>query len=221
MISATDNRHAAIRHREEILFLAIVLTLSAMVGLGFWYAATSVSRRDEVHGFAPEKPRALADFTLTDSTGRTVTRAELEGTVLAVNFIITSCSLTCQAVSTSMAEVQRLTTGEPDVRLVSFTADPRTDTAPVLAKWGARYGADTNRWLLLTGGKKEVQALIAASFIADTTNNPFNFSPGDFVGTGRIAVVDKHGNVRKFFNGQPSSAPAVVAAEIERLRKEN
>jgi len=205
------------RWGEEYIFLIVALALAALAGLGGWFVATA----RHSHGTPPDHPRELTGFTLTDRTGRTITRADLAGKFLVVNFVFTGCSISCLDVNRRMAEIQTLTAGQPDVQLVSLTVDPRSDTPAVLAEFGNRFGADTNRWLLLTGGKKEVQALIAASFIADTTNNPFNFSPGDFVGTGRIAVVDKHGNVRKFFNGQPSSAPAVVAAEIERLRKEN
>jgi protein SCO1/2 len=161
------------------------------------------------------------DFSLTDGTGRTVTRAEVEGKILVVSFLFTSCSLTCPEVTKRMAEIQRRTADLPDVRLLSLTVDPRSDTPPVLARWGARFGADTNRWFMLTGNKALLHEVIGTSFLAVETNNPFLSMPGNFAGTDHIALVDKHGRLRAFFNGLRLQTPAVVVAEIEKLRKEN
>jgi protein SCO1/2 len=118
-----------------------------------------------------------------------------------------------------MAEIQQLTTNQPDVRLVSFTVDPRTDTPAVLAQWAARYGADPNRWLLLTGSKRELYRVIGASFLATNASDPFNSMPGNFAGTERIAVVDQQGRVRVYFDGLRLETTAAVLAEIERLRR--
>jgi protein SCO1/2 len=217
----STNQPAAARHGEERLFQFILLVLAAVVALGFWWAATALSRRDELRGLPPDKPRQLAGFSLTDSTGRAVTRAELDGKILAVSFLFTGCGTTCPEVSQRMAEIQRLTANQSDVRLVSLTVDPRSDTPPVLAKWGMRYGADTNRWLLLTGNKATLQGLIGTSFLNTDASDPFNSMPCNFIGTERIAIVDQHGQVRMFFNGLRPETPAAVVAEMERLRKEN
>jgi cytochrome oxidase Cu insertion factor (SCO1/SenC/PrrC family) len=207
--------------REELRFQLIVLVLAAVAGFGCWLVAAALSRHDALRGLPPDKPRQLEDFSLTDSTGRAVTRAELDGKILAVSFLFTGCGLTCPEVSQRMAEIQRLTTNQPDVRLVSLTVDPHSDTPPVLAKWGARYGADTNRWLLLTGSKAVLQQLIGASFLATDAGDPFNSMPCNFTGTERIAVVDKHGRLRIFFDGLQLETSAAVVAEIAQLRKED
>jgi protein SCO1/2 len=206
---------------EEKLFLGIVVALAVIAGLGSWFAVVAFSHKEELRGIAPDHSRWLEDFSFTDSAGRTITRRDVDGKILAVSFLFTSCSLTCREVSHSMSEIQRLTTNAPDVRLLSFTVDPRSDTPLVLAKWGARYGADTNRWYLLTGDQGQLHNLIGTSFLPTETNNPFNSMPGNFGGTERIALVDKQGRVRMFFDGLRLETPAAAAAEIERLRKEN
>lgn len=208
-------------NKEERLFQVIVLVLAAIIGFGCWFAVTALSHHDALRGVPPDKPRQLEDFSLVDSTGRTVTRTDLEGKILAVSFLFTSCGITCPEVSEHMAEIQRAITNQPDVRLLSLAVDPRSDTPPVLAKWGAKYGADTNCWLLLTGSKPVLQQLIATSFLATNNYDPFNSMPCNFAGTERIAIVDKHGRLRIYFDGTRIESPAAVVAEIERLRKEN
>jgi protein SCO1/2 len=119
-----------------------------------------------------------------------------------------------------MAEIQRLIANDAGVQLLSLTVDPRTDTPPVLANWGARFGADPNRWHFLTGKKAALHGLIAQSFLAQDHGDPFNSMPGNFTGTERIAVVDKHGRVRIYFDGLRNETPAAVVAEIGKLRGE-
>ena len=207
------------RSGDERLFLVVVLALAAIAGLGSWFAAVALKRHDDTRAIAPDKPRRLENFSLTDRTGRTVTRSDLDGRFLVVDFLFTSCSLTCPAVNRQMAEIQRLTASQPDVRLVSLTVDPRTDNVPLLAEYGERYGADTNRWLLLTGEKAVLHDLIARSFLAQDSDDPFSGMPGNFSHTERIAVVDSSGHVRSYFDGLREDAAPAVVAEIARLRK--
>ena len=205
---------------EEKVFLVAILTLAVVAGIGSWFAAVAFSHHDHAHGILPDKERTLGEFSLTDENGRTVTRAELDGKILVVSFLFTGCSLTCAEVTKRMAEIQNLTAHEPDVKFVSLTVDPRSDTPPVLAKWGERFGADTNRWQFLTGDKTVLHALIAKSFLTQDNGDPFNSMPGNFTGTERIAVVDKHGKTRIFFDGLRPETPLAVVAEITRLREE-
>ena len=205
---------------DEKYFLAIVIALALVAGIGSWFAVAAFSAKEKVRGLPPDKARTLVNFALTNSAGAEVTRDEVRGKILVVSFLFTSCSLTCPEVTKRMTEIQKLTTGSDDVRLLSLTVDPRSDTAPVLAKWGARFGADTNRWHLLTGDQDQLHWVIGTSFLATETNNPFNSMPGNFAGTDRIAVVDQRGNLRAFFDGLRVETPAAVAAEIELLRKE-
>ena len=206
---------------DEKIFLVIVISLAVVAGIGSWFAAAAFARHDQARGILPDKERTLGEFSLTDENGRIVTRTELEGKILVVSFLFTGCALTCPTVTQRMAEIQQLTATNADVRLVSLTVDPRSDTPPVLAKWGARYGADTNRWYFLTGNKPVLHGLIAQSFLAQDNSDPFNSMPGNFTGTERIAVVDQHGRTRIYFDGLQPETSAAVVAEIAQLRGEN
>jgi cytochrome oxidase Cu insertion factor (SCO1/SenC/PrrC family) len=159
------------------------------------------------------------DFSLTDRTGRIVTRADLAGKFLVVDFLFTSCSLTCPMVNGHMAEIQKLTANQPDVKLLSLTVDPRDDTTDVLAKYGQQFGAETNRWLFLTGDRDELYHLIATSFLSQDQNDPFTYMPGNFSHTERIAVVDSQGNVRAYFDGLAHNVSSAVVQQIARLRQ--
>jgi protein SCO1/2 len=217
----------------ERLFVIVAVVICFILGTGFCallfvlnyrgqsQAASADSLPDSKPAFIqPDHPRSLAEFTLTDSAGHAITRADLSGKILVVDFLFTSCSLTCPAVNTQMAQIQQLTTNQPDIRLVSITVDPRDDTPVVLQKYGARFGADTNRWLFLTGQKAALYNLIGKSFLAQDLNDPFSNMPGNFSHTERIAVMDARGNLRGYFDGLNQNAASAVVEEIAKLRNE-
>ena len=169
----------------------------------------------------PNRVRTLGDFRLTDRTGRVVSRAELQNSYLVVNFVFTSCSISCLQVNQRMAEVQRLVSCRVDVRLVSFTVDPGTDTPQTLAQFGEKFGADTNRWLLLTGDKRMLYELIEDSFLKRDPTITTGGMPGGFVGTDRIVLVDGSGKIRKYFDGFNPATPEAVLASLNNLKQEN
>ena len=193
----------------------LVLIMAAVAGV-----VILTSPRSHADGFAPKTERRLADFRLTDRTGREVSRADVAGMFLVGNFVFTSCSVSCLLVNQQMAEVQRLTAGQPDVQLLSLTVDPRTDTPPVLAQFAARFGADTNRWLFLTGDKAQLYGLIETSFLAREPFTQDSPMPGGFAGTERIALVDRTGRVRRYFDGMKPTSPAALTKLLGELRAE-
>lgn len=214
---------------DERLFFYVAVSVALFFGAGFCFLILFLNSHEKETGpasenlpprlIAPDHPRQLVNFSLTDRTGRTVTRTELNRKILVVDFLFTGCSLTCPAVNRCMAQIQQRTTNQPDVKLVSLTVDPRDDTVPVLAKYGEHLGADTNRWFLLTGDKTALYGLIAASFLNQDLDDPFNYMPGNFSHTDRIALVDARGNLRGYFDGLNENTAAAVVAEINLLRE--
>jgi protein SCO1/2 len=222
------------QRNDERLFAAAAIFAALVAGTAFCLLLFALNRREndavsdpvappadsESHLIAPDHPRQLANFALSDCTGRPVTRRDLDGKIVVVDFLFTGCTLTCPAVSGQMAQIQQLTTNQPDVKLVSLTVDPRDDTPAVLEKYGERFGADASRWLFLTGDKGELYRLIGTSFLAPDTNNQFGFMAGNFAHTERIALVDSQGRLCGYFDGLNLNTAVVVVREIAKLRNQ-
>ena len=107
--------------------------------------------------------------------------------------------------------------------LVSITVDPRSDTPEALARYAARFNASTNRWLFLTGDKKLIYPLIQESFLqpvaqADTPPDPFG---GGFIHSEKIALVDRRGTVRAYYEGMESTVAQKILRGIQQLRNES
>jgi protein SCO1/2 len=96
---------------------------------------------------------AVPDVTLLDQRGRAVPLRELLDTdePVLLNFIFTSCTAICPAMSATFAGVQKeLGSDSGRVRMVSVSIDPEQDTPQELAAYAERFRAGP-RWWFLTG----------------------------------------------------------------------
>ena len=201
--------------------IAIFLSVIGLVGLALAGVTALVRRPAAVAPPEMQQPaaRKLVDFSLVNWDGRPVTRADLDGKFLVVSFLFTSCSATCTEISRRLERVQTETAAAGDVRIVSFSMDPRTDQPPVLAQFARRWNADPKRWFLLTGEKAELHRVIEASFLARDPDLADLPSAG-FRQHYAIALVDRSGSVRHYFNGLAPTVAADVLDALGKLRRE-
>ena len=149
------------------------------------------------------------DFSLTERDGRTVTRADLLGSVWVADFIFTRCAGPCPLLSARMRSLQLELKGDADVKLVSIMLDPKNDTPPALVHYAKRFQADPDRWWFLTGdNEKEVHSLVGRGFlqsvVPQTDSTPLLHST-------YFVIVDRNGRIRSVHNGsEPESKPLIV-----------
>ena len=121
-----------------------------------------------------------------------------DGRTTIVSFVYTRCrdARMCPLVAAKFAAMQRALHPREHVRLVTLTLDPAYDTPPVLARYGAAYGADPSRWTLATGDGATVDELATRLGIARSVPQP-----GVVVHTEAVAVIDAHGRIARIVGG--------------------
>lgn len=142
--------------RAILLGLAAVLGVPAVIQAQTptgheGHAMTRAAARPAARVMSPQP--AIGDITLIDHDGRQVRLADaLTGDVpVMVNFIFTTCTTVCPIMSAGFARLQELLGNDSDdVKLISISIDPETDTVPALRAYAARQGAGAN-WRLFTG----------------------------------------------------------------------
>lgn len=108
------------------------------------------------------QPIPEAVFTDQNGQPRQLRADLLHNRVVAINFIFTSCASICPPMGAAFASLQHLTAARGlDVRFLSISIDPVTDTPPRLAAWAAQFQG-TSAWTLLTGPQSAVDAVQAA-----------------------------------------------------------
>lgn len=107
------------------------------------------------------------NYELTAHTGETLRFFDdvIEGKVVAVNFIFTSCKDVCPMETARMASVYEILGDRvgSDVFFYSITIDPENDTVEVLRDYAERFGVNGDNWKFLTGNKEEID-IIRAKF---------------------------------------------------------
>jgi protein SCO1/2 len=147
-------------------------------------------------------------LTLTNQDGKRISLKDFRGKATAVTFIYTRCPLPeyCTKMSTNFSDLARqLQTSDlkNDIRLLTVSFDPKTDTPKALKEYGLAYlrgieNPDFTVWQLATGTDKEVKDI--AQFFGlryETDENDktqFNHSL-------RTIVITPEGKVQKVFSG--------------------
>lgn len=152
-------------------------------------------------------------FQLTSHQGVPLRRADLDGAIWVADFFFTSCAGPCPKMTAQMRRVQKAFAQEPAVKLVSFTVDPETDTAPLLAEYAKGWDAIEGKWFFVTGEKKALYALARQGF--RVTAQPGDGGPHDFIHSTRFILVDRRGRIRGYYDG---TEKASVNRLIEHIR---
>ena len=150
---------------------------------------------------APRLPliKPAPDFTLLDTSYRPISLSELRGQVVLISFIYTACSSACPLVTQRMALLQgrlaRSGLQEREAHLLSITVDPDRDSAEVLGRYAARFGARQGGWRFLREEPERLQRVLAA-YDEWTRPQP----DGEIDHPARLYLVDRKGNIREIYS---------------------
>ncbi len=128
-------------------------------------------------GASPWGANYFPNVALTTHTGDTVHFFDdlIDGKIVAINFIYTTCVDSCPLETAQLVRVQRILGDRlgKDVHFYSISIDPANDTPEVLAEYRDRFGA---RWTFLTGNEADIIKLrrklgLYVEEIQDGSNN--------------------------------------------------
>jgi len=202
--------------RASILYLPGIMAL--VLVHAFLTGCTPAPTTSASTGNRPDLDIPAPAFTMTERSGNPVTRDDLKGKVWVASFVFTRCSGPCPQVSATMARLQKeLKLSEnPNLRLVTFTVDPDRDTPNELKEYANRYQADPEKWLFLTGlPEAELHKLLKDGFKVTAQRSTSQEAGDEFDHSSRLAVVDKHGTIRGYFDGIPSKSSPDADTEFE------
>lgn len=190
-----------------VLWSVLVLVIAGLV-VAFvrqqWRGAErrGVSRLEHFQSVPP--------FTLTQQSGQPFDSRALAGKIWLADFFFTSCPGPCLVMNRRLTEVQEaLHKMDGDVRLVSFSIDPEDDTPEVLRRYAKRFQAQEGKWFFLTGERQRIYDVAKQGFkLAVQPDAPgTETAPPLFTHSTNIALVDRRGQVRGYYD---STSPEVI-----------
>jgi cytochrome oxidase Cu insertion factor (SCO1/SenC/PrrC family) len=178
----------------------VILAVSGLCLLlvATWYVVCLPAAK--VHDRPLPVVASVPAFTLTERSGRTVSREDLLGKVWVADFVFTTCTGPCPEMTLRMRSLQEtLKRTKRDITLVTVTVDPVTDTPKVLQRYADKFGADPERWLFLTGDDERfIHNLVLKGFLQAlapaTEDSPIIHST-------RFVMIDRQGRIRGSHDG--------------------
>ena len=165
-----------------------------------------------------KKFHRIADFSLTNQNGKTVTQKDFKGKIYVADFFFTTCPNICIAMTDNLLKVQEKIKNNPNVMLLSHSVTPKIDSVPQLKKYAIEKGVIDKKWNLVTGDKKEIYDLARKSYLAvkeDGDGGPF-----DMIHTENFILVDPDRRIRGFYDGTDLEEIQRLLEELEILIQE-
>lgn len=165
-----------------------------------------------------KKYHKIADFSLTNQNGKTVTQNDYKDKIYVADFFFTTCQTICPIMTNHMAEIQKEILNDDDVMLLSHSVTPKIDSVAQLKRYAIKKGVNDAKWNLVTGDKKEIYALARKSYLAVKDNG--DGGPFDMVHTENFMLIDKKRQIRGFYDGTNANDIDKLLADIEILKQE-
>jgi len=182
---------------REVVFLAFILLTGVGMGLAIRayrgnanvnQPSAAVENSDPSH--PPEDEEWLSRFELIERSGDTVKSEQLLGQPYVVSFFFSTCPSICVQQNQKLKELQSEFNGE-GVKFVAISVDPETDTPEVLREYAARFGADPDQWLFMTGD---------LTYIRRVGGEIFRLPVDKKFHTERFVLVDPEGKIEGFYS---------------------
>lgn len=164
----------------------------------------------------------IGNFSFLNQDGKVVTQQDVKGKVFVAEYFFTTCGTICPIMNVQMQRVHKVYQGNKNVRILSFTVDPKVDTVAQMKRYAVAHGADVKSWFFLTGTQEKLYELARKSFFvlkpAETENQGDVGS--DFIHTNNFVLVDKEMRIRGYYDGTNSKEVDNLIGDIALLVKE-
>ena len=220
-----------LRFFSNYKFFAIVLLVLSLVIISIFYQI--LKPKEVLPVFQPaqvnkelvdstiqyvKKYHTIADFSLTNQNGKTVTQDTYNNKIYIADFFFTTCQTICPIMTDHMVILQNKLKLDPDVLLLSHTVTPEIDSVAQLKKYALNKGVLDSKWNLVTGDKKEIYQLARKSYLAVKSNG--DGGEYDMIHTENFILVDQKKRIRGYYDGTLEEDIESLLNDIDILKKE-
>ena len=206
--------NSSVRITLFVLLLLVVLIFGLVIGRQvFLVSGEALAAPDlsELNTYVYEQPRPLAEFTLVNENGDTVTREDLKGRWTFAFVGYTNCPDICPAAMANLRQTDRLLAKSlPQPQYLLISADPVHDTPEKLKAYTAFFGEHFHG---LTGDLDTLRALaksLNAVFVHRQVEGELLVDH-----SGHFALLNPQGQLQAVI--QPPHRPEALAEAFERI----
>lgn len=164
------------------------------------------------------KYHKIADFSLINQNGDTITQKDYEDKIYVADFFFTTCQTICPIMTDHMVQIQNATQADEDVLLLSYSVTPQIDDVAQLKRYAIEKGVKDEKWNLVTGDKKQIYELARKSYLAVKTDG--NGDEFDMIHTENFMLIDKKRQIRGYYDGTKPDDIEKLLKDIKVLKGE-
>ncbi len=165
-----------------------------------------------------KKYHKIANFSLVNQNGKTVTQNDYEDKIYVADFFFTTCQTICPIMTGHMEQIQQEIINDNEVMLLSHSVTPEIDSVAQLKRYALKKGVNDQKWNLVTGDKKQIYELARKSYLAVKDHG--DGGPFDMIHTENFMLVDKKRQIRGFYDGTSRADIDQLLEDIETLKEE-
>ena len=165
-----------------------------------------------------KKYHTIADFSLVNQNGKTVTQDTYNDKIYIADFFFTTCQTICPIMTDHMVILQNKLKDDPEVMLLSHTVTPKIDSVAQLKRYALNKGVLDTKWNLVTGDKKEIYELARKSYLAVKSYG--DGGDYDMIHTENFILVDQKKRIRGYYDGTLEEDIELLLSDIDILKKE-
>ena len=209
----------------------IIMAVFSVVMISVIYSFLNPEKRLPVYNPADVNPRlvdeslfhvrknhSIADFSLINQNGETITQKDYEGKIYVADFFFTRCQTICPIMTNNMVKVQEVFKNEDNVMLLSLSVTPIIDSIPVLRDYADKKGVIDSKWNITTGDKQHIYDLARKSYFVVLDEGDGGIQ--DFIHTENFVLVDTKRQIRGYYDGTNLESINQLIEDIKLLQVE-
>lgn len=161
---------------------------------------------------------SVSPFLFVNQFRENVTEETVKGKIYVADFFFATCESICPKMSSQLVNVQHAFSKDNGVLILSHSVNPMHDSVEVLQKYGERFGAQKNKWHLLTGSKKEIYDMARFSYLVNALED--DGSAEGFLHSELFVLIDANKRIRGYYDGTDSIAVVKLISDIKLLKTE-
>lgn len=160
--------------------------------------------------------QTIPDFKTVNQYGDSIKSKNLDGKIYVADFFFTTCPSICPIMHRNMLNVYEAYKNDQEVKIISYTIDPKHDSVNVLKKYADKLGIAGNTWWLLQGKKEDIYKLSESYLV----RKPEEDAKQLFIHDGYFILVDKQKRIRGTYDGTVPEQVTHLIADIKTLKAE-
>ena len=163
--------------------------------------------------------QTIPQFSFLNQDSIVINSDSLRNKIYVADFFFTSCPSICPIMKKQMLRAYEKFKGNPEVKFLSHTIDPKHDSISVLKNFSNKLGVDSKQWYFLYGDKDTIYTLAKSAYMSSTYLD--KNAAGGIVHSGYFLLVDKDKRIRGAYDGTDEGQVTQMITDMQVLLDEH